>query len=94
MIQLNSIHIPLTYQKFYNKEKPNLDVPKASLAKLDKQTLLKCALTLLHNVDSWSNINEFTKNFFSTENEGFAQKVLQRYNKIMFENYRLSLIHI
>lgn len=57
MIQLNSIHIPLTYQKLYNKERPNLDELKLSLAKLDKQMLLKCALTLLHNADSWSDIH-------------------------------------
>lgn len=90
MIRLNSIHIPLTYQKFYNKEKPNLDVLKVSLAKLDKQTLLKCALTLLHNADSWSNINEFITHFFSRENEEFARKVLHQYNKIMFEIDRTS----
>lgn len=63
MIQLDSICIPLTYQKLY-KEKPNMDELKSSLAKLDKQILLKCTLTLLHNVDSWSNINEFITHYF------------------------------
>lgn len=90
MIQLNSIYIPLTYQEFYNKEKPNLDVLKASLAKLDKQTLLKCALTLLHNADYWSNIQEFITHFFSKENEEFAYKVLNRHEEIMTELHRTS----
>lgn len=85
MISLNSIHIPLTYQNFYNKEKPNLNVLKASLVKLDKQMLLKCALTLLHNADSWANINEFITHFFSKENKKFASKVFHRYNEIMSE---------
>ena len=90
MIQINSIHIPLTYQEFYNKEKPNLDVLKASLAKLDKQTLLKCALTLLHNADYWSNIQEFITHFFSKENEKFAYKVLNRHEEIKTELHRTS----
>lgn len=85
MIQLKSIHIPLTYQKLYNKERPNLDELKLSLAKLDKQILLKCALTLLHNADSWSNINEFITHFFSKENETFVYKVLHRHNEIISE---------
>lgn len=90
MIQLNSIQIPLTYQKFYNKEKPDLDEFKVSLAKLDKQILLGCALTLLHNVDSWSNINEFITHFFSKENKEFAYYVLHRYNEIMSEFHTTS----
>lgn len=85
MIQLKSIHIPLTYQKLYNKERPKLDELKLSLAKLDKQILLKCALTLLHNADSWSNINEFITHFFSKENETFVYKVLHRHNEIISE---------
>lgn len=85
MIQLNSIHIPLTYQKLYNKERPNLDELKLSLAKLDKQMLLKCALTLLHNADSWSDINEFITHFFSKGNETFAYRVLHRYDEIISE---------
>lgn len=83
------MHIPLTYQQLY-KEKPNLDALKAALAKLDKQTLLKCALTLLHNADSWSNINDFTKNFFSKENEEFAYKIFHQHNDIMSELYMAS----
>lgn len=63
MIPRNTINIPLTYQELY-KEKPNIDELKSSLAKLDKQILLKCTLTLLHNADSWSNINEFITQFF------------------------------
>ena len=85
MIQLKSIHIPLTYQKLYNKERPNWDELKLSLAKLDKQMLLKCALTLLHNADSWSDINEFITHFFSKGNETFAYRVLHRYDEIISE---------
>lgn len=90
MIQLNTIHIPLTYQKFYDKEKPNLDALKTSLAKLDKPTLLKRVLTLLHNADSWSNINEFVTHFFSKENEKFAYNVLHRRDEIISELYTTS----
>ena len=79
------MHIPLTYQKFYNKEKPDIDVLKASLAKLDKQILLKHTLTLLHNANSWLDINEFVTRFFSIENEEFAYNVLRRYNEIISE---------
>lgn len=89
MIQLNSIYIPLTYQKFY-KENPKMDELKSSLAKLDKQLLLKCTLTLLHNADSWSNINEFITRFFSEENKNFAYNVLHRYNEIISEIYTTS----
>lgn len=90
MIQLKSIHIPLTYQKLYNKKNPNLDKLKSSLAKFDKQILLKCALTLLHNADSWSNINDFITHFFSTENEAFAYRVLYRHDEIISELYANS----
>lgn len=83
MIQLNSIYIPLTYQKLY-KEKPNMYELKSSLAKLDKQILIKCTLTLLHNADSWSNINEFITHFFSKENKDFAYNVLHRHDEIIF----------
>ncbi len=67
-MQLKSLYTPLTYQDFYGN-KPDLDKLKASLAKLDKQTLLEYALTLLHNAESWSNIDDFIKHFFSEENE-------------------------
>ena len=87
MVQLKSIHIPLTYQKSYTQERPILDEVKLSLAKLDKQILLKCALTLLHNADSWSDINEFITHFFSKENETFVYKVLHRHNEIISELY-------
>lgn len=89
MIQLDSICIPLTYQKLY-KEKPNIDELNSSLAKLDKQMLLKCTLTLLHNADSWSNINEFITHFFSKENKNFAYNVLHRYDEIISEIYTTS----
>ena len=90
MIQLNSIHIPLTYQKLYNTEKLQLDALQSSLAGLDKELLLKSALTLLHNADSWSDINEFITHFFSKENEDFAYKVLHRYKEIISELYANS----
>ena len=76
-------------QKFY-KEKPNIDELNSSLAKLDKQMLLKCTLTLLHNADSWSNINEFITHFFSKENKNFAYNVLHRYDEIISEIYTTS----
>lgn len=90
MMQLNSIHIPLTYQQFYNKENPNLDALKVSLSNLDKRTLLECTLTLLKNADSWSSINEFIKHFFSKENEKFAYNVLNRYSEITSDLYKTS----
>lgn len=69
---------------------PDLDALKSSLAKLNKQTLLECALTLLHNANSWLNINEFITHFFSKENEKFAHTVLHRYNEIISEFYTAS----
>ena len=61
----NTICMPLTYQEFYNKEKPNINTLKLSLAKYKKETLLKCVLILLNNTDSWSKIDGFIMNFFS-----------------------------
>lgn len=89
-MQLKSLYTPLTYQDFYGN-KPDLDKLKASLAKLDKQTLLEYALTLLHNAESWSNIDDFIKHFFSEENEELVQKsIFQLYKKYISELNKTS----
>jgi len=79
----NTICMPLTYQEFYNKEKPNINTLKLSLAKYKKETLLKCVLILLNNTDSWSKIDGFIMNFFSKENDLYAQNVFNKYNEIL-----------
>ena len=85
MISLKFMYIPLTYKKFYNKENPDIDTLKSRLSKFDKQILVKCALTLLHNADSWANINGFISHFFSSENEKFAYEIRHRVDNIISE---------